>query len=605
MSATSELDKNHTARDGWLTNIDVLRSLKTLNGFIDSSWCATPSFDLRAQHLQVDLPRAYSMSAISTQGAVSEKSWVSSYLVHYHNGKAFNPLTDIKGQIKEFKGNTDQSSIVRHWLMPHMYGKIVRFYPTSYVGRLCMSVEIHGCSSKDLSMWHIPREQYEKEKPIRCNLPKQPGNCMASLRKWFFNNKTRQCEPFSYGGCNGNLNNFHTEDICRQECSVFEKCKKRCSAPFSSCVKNERGEEKCECIQECPKIIEHVCGSDGVTSVQLLPTEVLFQIYKEFKGNTDPSSTVHHWLKPRLDARFVRFSPTSFTGQRCMRVELYGCKMSHLNTGSKSVTEGLGCKTKCAAPFSFCVKHKGNEEKCECIQECPYFLKQVCGSDDVTYDNECLLKKTACEKNREITIKKNGTCTGCNKNCSAPFSRCVKDGRNREKCICNQECPKILKQVCGSDFVTYGNECLLKKTACVEEKELTVLKKGACAGASTVCENGPCPPFATCVESDNGNRCACPWCSHNRTRKICGSDWRTYKNFCELKRYACENNKHISVVSRGECEVSFFEANPEEKPAKQEKSSGFMKKIYISGIAVLILGVVIAIAMCASQPKNR
>ena len=73
-------------------------------------------------------------------------------------------------------------------------------------------------------------------------------------------------------------------------------------------------------------------------------------------------------------------------------------------------------------------------------------------------------------------------------------------------------------------------------------------------GASTVCENGPCPPFATCVESDNENRCACPWCSHNRTRKICGSDWRTYKNFCELKRYACENNKHISVVSRGECE---------------------------------------------------
>lgn len=51
--------------------------------------------------------------------------------------------------------------------------------------------------------------------------------------------------------------------------------------------------------------------------------------------------------------------------------------------------------------------------------------------------------------------------------------------------------------------------------------------------------------------------------------------------------------------------VSFFKANPEEKTAKQEKSSGFMKKIYISGIAVLILGVVIAIAMCASQPKNR
>ena len=44
------------------------------------------------------------------------------------------------------------------------------------------------------------------------------------------------------------------------------------------------------------------------------------------------SSIVHHWLKPRLEARFVRFSPTSFFGQRCMRVELYGCKESHLYT---------------------------------------------------------------------------------------------------------------------------------------------------------------------------------------------------------------------------------------------------------------------------------
>ena len=39
-------------------------------------------------------------------------------------------------------------------------------------------------------------------------------------------------------------------------------------------------------------------------------------------------------------------------------------------------------------------------------------MKQVCGTDNVTYNNECLLRKTACERNREITIVKNGTCEG-------------------------------------------------------------------------------------------------------------------------------------------------------------------------------------------------
>ena len=74
--------------------------------------------------------------------------------------------------------------------------------------------------------------------------------------------------------------------------------------------------------------------------------------------------------------------------------------------------ESRGCERKCTGPFSRCVKHKGNEERCECIQGCPLIMRRVCGSDDVTYDNECLLKKTACEKNTEITIVKNGSCEG-------------------------------------------------------------------------------------------------------------------------------------------------------------------------------------------------
>ena len=68
--------------------------------FTDSSWCAAPIFDLRSQHLQVDLLSIHAVSAVSTQGAVTEDSWVSSYLVHYSlDGKEWIVLTD-KGEIK-------------------------------------------------------------------------------------------------------------------------------------------------------------------------------------------------------------------------------------------------------------------------------------------------------------------------------------------------------------------------------------------------------------------------------------------------------------------------------------------------------------------------
>ncbi|RMX61255.1 hypothetical protein pdam_00007370, partial [Pocillopora damicornis] len=258
--SSSASDKNHTARHAWLHDIASLRSLKTPK----NSWCASGN-SKKAELLILDLGfRDYSISAISTQGAVTEKSWVSSYLVYLRSQHEFlYQLADDKGNIKEFEGNTDQSSIVRHWLKPHLHAALLVLYPTSYVGRMCMSVEIYGCRTDDISMLTpFSSKQRQREEPIRCNLPKQPGNCKASFPRWFFNKETKQCEPFSYGGCHGNLNNFLSEYDCWKGC---RDCKKRCHPTFSRCVNNNRSEEECECIQECPKVMKEVCGSDNVT----------------------------------------------------------------------------------------------------------------------------------------------------------------------------------------------------------------------------------------------------------------------------------------------------------------------------------------------------
>lgn len=49
----------------------------------------------------MDLKDIHAVSAVSTQGAVIEKSWVSGYLVHYSlDGTDWIVLTDGKGKIK-------------------------------------------------------------------------------------------------------------------------------------------------------------------------------------------------------------------------------------------------------------------------------------------------------------------------------------------------------------------------------------------------------------------------------------------------------------------------------------------------------------------------
>ena len=100
----------------------------------------------------MDLLTIHIVSAVSTQGAVIENSWVSSYLVHYSlDGNEWIVLTDKGGEIKEFNGNLDSSSLRHHWLKPHFHARFVRFVPLTWVGQRCMRVELHGCNKAKTS----------------------------------------------------------------------------------------------------------------------------------------------------------------------------------------------------------------------------------------------------------------------------------------------------------------------------------------------------------------------------------------------------------------------------------------------------------------------
>ncbi|KHJ44672.1 Kunitz/Bovine pancreatic trypsin inhibitor domain protein [Trichuris suis] len=58
----------------------------------------------------------------------------------------------------------------------------------------------------------------KQEKKDACKQPKDPGPCMALGYRWYYNEATDDCEMFAYGGCQGNENNFATEEECRAKC---------------------------------------------------------------------------------------------------------------------------------------------------------------------------------------------------------------------------------------------------------------------------------------------------------------------------------------------------------------------------------------------------
>ncbi|XP_026545392.1 BPTI/Kunitz domain-containing protein-like, partial [Notechis scutatus] len=42
-----------------------------------------------------------------------------------------------------------------------------------------------------------------------CTLPPDRGPCKEKLHRWFYEPKTSKCTKFTFGGCEGNANNFN------------------------------------------------------------------------------------------------------------------------------------------------------------------------------------------------------------------------------------------------------------------------------------------------------------------------------------------------------------------------------------------------------------
>ncbi|PIO28223.1 hypothetical protein AB205_0192900, partial [Aquarana catesbeiana] len=57
-----------------------------------------------------------------------------------------------------------------------------------------------------------------------CDLSPDPGPCKAYVEHYYYNQNKGDCETFIYGGCGGNGNNFATKEKCEAVCKTAISC---------------------------------------------------------------------------------------------------------------------------------------------------------------------------------------------------------------------------------------------------------------------------------------------------------------------------------------------------------------------------------------------
>ena len=104
-----------------------------------------------------------------------------------------------------------------------------------------------------------------------CSLPLEAGPCDAAINRYGFNPATQRCEPFTYGGCEGNQNSFETFEACVMACGLANEtgcpnsmpiADTACSGPKQPC--DYMGTTNCLCQPHSQSLCEEIAPSCNI-----------------------------------------------------------------------------------------------------------------------------------------------------------------------------------------------------------------------------------------------------------------------------------------------------------------------------------------------------
>ncbi|KAL3662488.1 hypothetical protein V7S43_012343 [Phytophthora oleae] len=183
-----------------------------------------------------------------------------------------------------------------------------------------------------------------------------------------------------------------------------------------------------------------------------------------------------------------------------------------------------------------------------CPSACPEVYQPVCGSDGVTYSNKCFLNTADCNSSSGITQASDGECANTAPPSSTGYSASSE---------CSKGCTRIYSPVCGSDGVTYSNDCVLSVAQCKSGGAITQESKGQCPSS-----------FSKGSEARRLNA-GCPDACLDVYEPVTDENGVEYSNECYLQMAQCENNtgssNETSLASSSAVESERDSANCDNK----------------------------------------
>ena len=222
----------------------------------------------------------------------------------------------------------------------------------------------------------------------------------------------------------------------------------------------------------------------------------------------------------------------------------------------------------------------GTEGRCEVMPaQCDRTLKQVCGCNGATYDNECLAFSHgvsvdyagACgsqPESNDCTLDGPSSRCASNEFCAADEGQCLLRMKGIPgKCqLLRDTCNYSYNPVCGCDMETYDN------ADCAQAAGVNVAREGACDSNDRNVDRTSCTYYNVNDDNCSANNAFCriedgdcrskvgsqsglcgikpKRCSRDN-RPVCGCDSKTYGNEC-MARFAGVNIMHNGACSQPE-----------------------------------------------------